>query len=97
MLGCGEVLSHFYALRRDELVAISERAIEEQRDLAQQEADRRREVDTRVLQQKAEAAEQALMKLQKQRKIEKIPLYKQRKTSEHSDGRSSKQMFTKPM
>jgi hypothetical protein len=85
LLGCGEVLSHFYALRRDELVAISERAIDEQRDLAQRDADRRHEADTTALQRKAEAAELALIELQKQRKFEKIPLYRQKKIPERSD------------
>lgn len=84
-LGCGEVLSHFYGLRRDELVAISERAAETQRNLAQQEADRRRETETSILQRKAEAAEHALIEIQRQRKIENVPLYKQRKTSERID------------
>jgi hypothetical protein len=88
MLGWGEVLSHFYATRRDELVAIREQAIEEERNLAQQEVDHRREEETSILQRKAEAAEQALLKLHKQRKIEKIPLYKQRKTAEQSHGAS---------
>ena len=84
-LGCAEVLSHFYGLRQDELVAISERATEEQRAFAQQVSDRRRESETAVLQQKAEAAEQALIELQRQRKVEKIPLYKQKKISERLD------------
>jgi hypothetical protein len=91
LLGCGEVLSHFYGLRRDELVAVSERAIEDQRNSAQREADRRREAETSDLQRKAEAAEHALIELQRQRNIENIPLYKPRKTSERIDEGLSKQ------
>ncbi len=66
LLGGSEVLSHFYALRKEELVAVADSALAAQRHQSQRETDDRRAVEMTALQQKAFDAENALTKLRNQ-------------------------------
>lgn len=63
LLGGSEVLSHFYALRREELVTIADGAASRQRDQSQRETEERRAKESADLQSKVTVAEKALARL----------------------------------
>jgi hypothetical protein len=81
-LGASEIVSHIYGLRKDELVAIAERAASDQRNAETDAAEARRKADVGVLQERLGTADKKVTELEKQQAPRRLT--SQQKTNAHS-------------